>query len=326
MAPDFEVVQRINARLGTMGRLSADGRPTFGFPVRDLVKMTLDISEDCLLIPAHAWTPWFSVFGANSGFDSLEECFGAGSKYIHAVETGLSSDPEMNWRLSALDSISLISNSDAHSPNRIGREANVFAGEPGYREILEAIRAKDRGKFLFTIEFYPEEGKYHYDGHRACGVISSPQQTKENDYLCPVCKKKLTVGVLHRVESLADRPAGVMPPHGIPAVHLVPLEEIIASAVEQGVDTAAVQREYERMISHGGSEFNILLDLSPVDLANFCSPRILEGILRVREGRLRIIPGHDGVYGKIDIFGEQEQEREEAAGRSSNGKQMSLFS
>jgi len=323
MAPDFEVAERINARLGKMGRLSADGRPTFGFPVRDLVKMVLDISADCLLIPAHAWTPWFSLFGANSGFDSLEECFGAESKYIYAIETGLSSDPEMNWRLSTLDSITLISNSDAHSANRIGREANVFAEEPNYREILQTIRRKDRGRLLFTIEFYPEEGKYHYDGHRACGVIFSPQETKENDYFCPVCKKRLTVGVLHRVDFLADRPPGIMPPGGIPAVHLVPLEEIIAAAIEQGVDTAAVQREYERMISHGGSEFNILLDLSPVDLASFCNPKILEGILRVREGRLRIIPGHDGVYGKIDIFGEEGPE--EAPIGERDGRQMSLF-
>jgi uncharacterized protein (TIGR00375 family) len=285
----------------------------------------LDISDRCLVIPAHAWTPWFSLFGANSGFDSLEECFGEESKHIHAIETGLSSDPEMNWRLSALDPITLISNSDAHSPSRIGREANVFAGEPNGQEILEAIRQKDRSKFLFTIEFYPEEGKYHYDGHRACGIVFSPAETKRNNYLCPVCKKKLTVGVMHRVESLADRPVGVMPPGGIPSVHLVPLEEIIAAALEQGVNTAAVEREYQRMISQGGSEFNILLDLSPSDLASFCTSRILEGILRVREGRLRIIPGHDGTYGKVQIFiGEEGEETDESAGEGDT-RQMSLF-
>jgi len=324
-APDFDAAERINGRLERMGRLSADGRPIFGFPVRELVKTVLGISDRCLVIPAHAWTPWFSLFGANSGFDSLEECFGEESKHIHAIETGLSSDPEMNWRLSALDPITLISNSDAHSPNRIGREANVFAGEPNGQEILEAIRQKDRSKFLFTIEFYPEEGKYHYDGHRACGIVFSPAETKRNNYLCPVCKKKLTVGVMHRVESLADRPVGAMPPGGIPSVHLVPLEEIIAAALEQGVNTAAVEREYQRMISQGGSEFNILLDLSPSDLASFCSPRILEGILRVREGRLRIIPGHDGTYGKIQIFiGEEGEETDESAGEVDT-RQMSLF-
>jgi len=324
-APDFDAAERINGRLERMGRLSADGRPIFGFPVRELVKTVLGISDRCLVIPAHAWTPWFSLFGANSGFDSLEECFGEESKHIHAIETGLSSDPEMNWRLSALDPITLISNSDAHSPSRIGREANVFAGEPNGQEMLEAIRQKDRSKFLFTIEFYPEEGKYHYDGHRACGIVFSPAETKRNNYLCPVCKKKLTVGVMHRVESLADRPVGAMPPGGIPSVHLVPLEEIIAAALEQGVNTAAVEREYQRMISQGGSEFNILLDLSPSDLASFCSPRILEGILRVREGRLRIIPGHDGTYGKIQIFiGEEGEETDESAGEVDT-RQMSLF-
>ena len=325
IAPNFEVAERINVRLGKMGRLSADGRPTFGFPIKDLVKIVLDISSECLLIPAHAWTPWFSLFGANSGFDSLEECFGAESKFIYAIETGLSSDPEMNWRLSALDSITLISNSDAHSPSRIGREANVFAGEPTYQGMCEAIRRKDRGKLLFTIEFYPEEGKYHYDGHRACGVISSPAETKRNNGVCPVCKKRLTVGVMNRVDSLADRPSGIMPPGGIPAVHLVPLEEIIAAALEQGVETAAVEKEYQRMISHGGSEFNILLDLSPADLANFCTPRILEGILRVREGRLRILPGHDGVYGKVDIYGEEGEGREESPAGGREQGQMSLF-
>ena len=324
-APDFDAAERINGRLERMGRLSADGRPIFGFPVKELVKTVLDVSDRCLVIPAHAWTPWFSLFGANSGFDSLEECFGEESKHIHAIETGLSSDPEMNWRLSALDPITLISNSDAHSPSRIGREANVFAGEPNGQEMLEAIRQKDRSKFLFTIEFYPEEGKYHYDGHRACGIVFSPAETKRNNYLCPVCKKKLTVGVMHRVESLADRPVGAMPPGGIPSVHLVPLEEIIAAALEQGVNTAAVEREYQRMISQGGSEFNILLDLSPSDLASFCSPRILEGILRVREGRLRIIPGHDGTYGKIQIFiGEEGEETDESAGEVDT-RQMSLF-
>ncbi len=324
-APDFDAAERINGRLERMGRLSADGRPIFGFPVRELVKTVLDVSDRCLVIPAHAWTPWFSLFGANSGFDSLEECFGEESKHIHAIETGLSSDPEMNWRLSALDPITLISNSDAHSPSRIGREANVFAGEPNGQEMLEAIRQKDRSKFLFTIEFYPEEGKYHYDGHRACGIVFSPAETKRNNYLCPVCKKKLTVGVMHRVEALADRPVGVMPPGGIPSVHLVPLEEIIAAALEQGVNTAAVEREYQGMISQGGSEFNILLDLSPSDLASFCSPRILEGILRVREGRLRIIPGHDGTYGKIQIFiGEEGEETDESAGEVDT-RQMSLF-
>src|SRR4030043_1588143 len=177
-APSFEVVETIRAKLGNLGKLSSDGRPIFGFAAKELVKMILDISPDCLIIPAHAWTPWFSIFGANSGFDSIEECFEEMTPHIHAIETGLSSDPEMNWRVSTLDPLTLISNSDAHSPNRLGREANAFDCERDYHEITEAIRKKDQRKILFTIEFFPEEGKYHYDGHRQCGVVFAPSQTK----------------------------------------------------------------------------------------------------------------------------------------------------
>ncbi len=207
-APGFKVVERINCQLGRLGKLGSDGRPTFGFPVKELVKIILDISPECLIVPAHAWTPWFSLFGANSGFDSIEECFGEQTQYIQAIETGLSSDPEMNWRISALDRISLLSNSDAHSPDRIGREANVFNCELDYQEIMETIKRRDKEKFLFTIEFFPEEGKYHYDGHRRCTILFSPQQTRENNSICPVCGRRITVGVINRVETLADRPAG----------------------------------------------------------------------------------------------------------------------
>ena len=223
-APSFEVVEAIRSKLGNLGKLSSDGRPTFSFSAKELAKMILDISPDCLIVPAHAWTPWFSIFGANSGFDSIEECFGEMSPQIRAIETGLSSDPEMNWRLSALDPITLLSNSDAHSPNRLGREANAFDCALDYHEIVGTIRNKDRRKLLFTIEFFPEEGKYHYDGHRQCGVIFSPSQTKANQYLCPKCHKKLTVGVVHRVEELSDRPEGFVPKNAIPSIHLIPLE------------------------------------------------------------------------------------------------------
>src|SRR5512136_345672 len=258
-APGFEAVEAIQSKLGNLGKLSSDGRPIFTFSAKELAKMILNISGDCLVIPAHAWTPWFSIFGANSGFDSIEECFGELSPHIHAIETGLSSDPEMNWRLSALDSITLISNSDAHSPNRLGREANAFDCELDYREIAETIRKKDRKKLLFTIEFFPEEGKYHYDGHRDCGVIFSPSKTKANQYLCPSCHKKLTVGVLHRVEELADRPEGFIPKNAIPSIHLIPLEEIVAEALGVRVGTKSEEAEYERLIDKGGSEFQILL-------------------------------------------------------------------
>ncbi len=306
-APDLETVERINRTLSRYGELQQDGRPTFTFPVKDLVKMILDCSERCLLIPAHAWTPWYSVFGANSGFDSLEECFEEEARNIHAIETGLSSNPQMNWRLSALDRITLISNSDAHSPNRIGREANVFSCEMNYDEITRVIREKDPRGFLFTIEFFPEEGKYHFDGHRSCGVLFSPKETKEHNYLCPVCGKRLTVGVMHRVEELADRPEGYVPAGAIPAIHLVPLDEIIAEALGVGREAKGVEREYLRLVEAAGSEFAVLLDLPSEELRRLAPARVFEGIMRVRRGELKIVPGHDGVYGKIQIFPEQHE-------------------
>jgi uncharacterized protein (TIGR00375 family) len=306
-APSFEVVEAIRSKLGNLGKLSSDGRPIFSFPAKELLKMILDISADCLIIPAHAWTPWFSIFGANSGFDSIEECFGELSPHIHAIETGLSSDPEMNWRLSALDGITLLSNSDAHSPNRLGREANAFDCDLVYKEIIETIRKKDSKKLLFTIEFFPEEGKYHYDGHRQCGVISSPSQTKASQYLCPNCHKKLTIGVMHRVEELADRPEGFIPKKAIPSIHLIPLEEVIAEALGVRVGTKAVEAEYERLVERGGSEFQILLNATPDELASFVPARTLEGIIRMRQGKVSIIPGHDGVYGKISLFPEKKE-------------------
>lgn len=201
-----------------------------------------------------------------------------------------------------LDTITLISNSDAHSPNRLGREANVFDCGLNYREIAQAIRDKDPRRFLFTVEFFPEEGKYHFDGHRSCGVIFSPPQTKANNYLCPVCKKRLTIGVMHRVEEMADRKEGFVPGNSIPSIHMVPLVEIIAESIGVGVGTKAVETEYERLIQAAGSEFAVLLDLPPEELKRFTSPRTLEGIIRMRQGKLHIVPGHDGVYGKINIF------------------------
>ena len=309
-APSFEVVEVICSKLRNLGKLSSDGRPIFSFTAKELARMILDISKDCLIIPAHAWTPWFSIFGANSGFDSIEECFGEMSPHIHAIETGLSSDPEMNWRLSALDSITLLSNSDAHSPNRLGREANAFDCALDYQEITETIRKKDRKKLLFTIEFFPEEGKYHYDGHRQCGVIFSPSQTKTNQYLCPNCRKKLTVGVMHRVEDLSDRPEGFIPKNAIPSIHLIPLEEVIAGGLGVQVGAKAVESEYERLVERGGSELRILLDATPDELASFVPPNILDGIIRMRQGKVKIVPGHDGVYGKITLFPERKEGEE----------------
>lgn len=306
-APSFSVVEKINGQLSRFGNLSSDGRPILTFPARELVKLIMDISSECLLVPAHAWTPWFSLFGSESGFDSIRECFGDQSDHIYAIETGLSSDPEMNWRLSALDRITLLSNSDAHSPNKIGREANVFSCGLDYREIIDVIKTGDPSRFLFTIEFFPEEGKYHFDGHRRCKVLFSPSETRREKGVCPVCRRRLTVGVMHRVETLSDRKEGAVREKVVPSRHLIPLEEIIAEALGIGVGSQAVTTEYERLIASGGSEFSVLLDLSREELSPFASPRVIEGIMRVREGRVKIVPGYDGVYGKIEIFSDPEQ-------------------
>lgn len=310
LAPSFEVVDRLNARLARRGKLSADGRATFTFPVKDLVKLVLDTSPDCLLIPAHAWTPWFSLFGANSGFDSLEECFEEEAGHLYAIETGLSSDPAMNWRLSALDRLTLLSNSDAHSPSRIGREACVFEAELDYGQITGAIKQRGPGRLLFTIEFFPEEGKYHFDGHRSCGVSLEPGETRRMGRRCPRCQRPLTIGVLHRVESLADRPKGYVLENAPRPRHLVPLQEILAEVLGAAPDTKGVLRAYEALTAAGGSEFQILLDLPEEEIFRIAEPRVAEAILRVRQGRVQIEPGYDGVYGRVQIFGESKEEQE----------------
>jgi uncharacterized protein (TIGR00375 family) len=309
-APSFEVVEKINIKLSSRGKLSSDGRPVFGFPVKDLVKLILDISSECLIVPAHAWTPWFSIFGSNSGFDSIEECFEGEAKNIYSIETGLSSDPEMNWRLSSLDRITLISNSDAHSPNRIGREANIFNCKMDYKEIVDTIKKKDRGRFLSTIEFFPEEGKYHYDGHRRCNLRLAPKESIKHGNICPVCEEKLTIGVMHRVEELADREEGFIPPNAIPSKHLIPLEEIIAEALGYDKGSKAVEREYMRLIELYGSEFNILMDRDEEEFKGVTSKKIIDGIMRVRKGDVFINAGYDGKYGEIKIFKEEDKKIE----------------
>lgn len=308
-APSFEAVDKINACLNKIGNLKSDGRPILGLDAKELAKIVLDASKDCLVIPAHAWTPWFSIFGSKSGFNSIEECFGEYSKYIYAIETGLSSDPAMNWRLSSLDKITLISNSDAHSPQKIGREANVFDTEISYSAIADAIKSKDPEKFLYTIEFFPEEGKYHFDGHRSCEVSLSPKESKKYNNLCPNCGKPLTIGVLNRVAELADRSDNFKPKDAIPFKSLVPLSEIIAETLGRGVATKEVVKHYQNLISKLGSEFNILLNAPPEDLKSATLPEIAEGIIRVREGKIFVEPGYDGVYGKVHIFSKGEQRK-----------------
>jgi len=306
-APSFEMVEKINTHLGWIGNLKADGRPILGLDAKELAKIVLNISQDCLIVPAHIWTPFFSIFGSRSGFDSIEECFEDYSKYIYAGETGLSSSPDMNWRLSALDKITLISNSDAHSPAKLGREANVFDTELNYQSIIETIKSKNPQKFLYTIEFFPEEGKYHYDGHRMCGISLSPAESKKYNNICPNCGRPLTIGVLNRVDSLADRPEGFKPENAIPFKSLVPLEEIIADVVGQGVGTIEVEKEYKNLIEKFGNEFSVLIDVPRQELEAVTLPEIAEGIIRVREKKVFIEPGYDGVYGKIRIFSKGEQ-------------------
>jgi len=308
-SPSFEVCEKISAQLGWIGNLKSDGRPILGLDAKELTKIVLSASENCLVVPAHVWTPWFSLFGSKSGFDSIEECFEEYSKYIYAGETGLSSNPEMNWRLSALDKIALISNSDSHSPQKIGREANVFDADLSYFGVVEAIKSKNPKNFLYTVEFFPEEGKYHFDGHRVCGIRTSPKETKKYNNICPVCGKPLTVGVLSRVEELADRPQGAKPVNAIPFKSLIPLQEIIADVLGSLPGSKQVQEKYQELVKKIGSEFKVLIDASPQELAMAGLPEIAEGIIRVREGRVNVDPGYDGVYGKISIFsGRSEKE------------------
>ncbi len=274
---------------------------------KELAKIILNSSPDCLVIPGHIWTPWFSLFGSKSGFDKIEECFEEYTKYIYALETGLSSDPLMNWRLSALDRFVLVSNSDSHSPEKIGREANVFDTDLSYFAISQAMKQKDPAKFLFTVEFFPEEGKYHFDGHRSCNVSLNPEQTKQYNGICPICKRPLTIGVLNRVAELADRPDGFKPVNAIPYKSLVPLRELIGEALGVGPASKQVEKEYQSLIQSCGSEFAILLDVSVDILQGRTLPAISQAIGLMRQGKVQAVPGYDGVYGKIKVFGEIEK-------------------
>jgi len=328
-APSLEAVEKINRKLSVIGNLYSDGRPILGLSSYDLTKIILEVDKNCLIIPAHAWTPWFSIFGSKSGFNSIEECFRDLSKEIFAVETGLSSDPEMNWRLSKLDPIALISCSDAHSPANLGREATVFEFKDnnyGYQNIIDALKFKKNNfpnlkdnPLKYTIEFFPEEGKYHFDGHRLCNATClNPTETKKYQGICPVCKKPLTVGVMNRVEELADRPEGYHP-SGFPgSKHLVPLQEIIAESFGVQKNSVRVQEEYQKMVYLFNSEFNILLDEPIENIAKNHSAKIAEGISFMREGKVKKIPGYDGVYGIVKVFDAKERQKNEP-------KQKTLF-
>ncbi len=307
--PSLDSGEKFSKKLASMGNTAADGRPILGFSAKELVKIALDIDADAMVIPAHAWTPWFSVFGSKSGFDSLEECFEEMTPHIKAIETGLSSDPDANRRISFLDKIAMISNSDAHSPAKIGREANVFDCELSYFEIKKAIQSRSLKKFLYTVEFFPEEGKYHYDGHRLCGINYHPRESIAAKNRCPVCFKPLTLGVLHRIEELSDRPWDFKPKGAVPQKHMIPLEEIIADVKDVGVQSKKVRAEYELLLAKGGTEFEILLDLPEVELVRIAGEKTAEAIMRVREEKVNIIPGFDGEFGKVSIFRDIEKDR-----------------
>jgi uncharacterized protein (TIGR00375 family) len=316
-APSFKTVDRINETLSRYGNLASDGRPTLGLDCAELARIIFDLDENCIIVPGHIWTPWYSLFGSMSGFNRIEDCFEEQTSKIFALETGLSSAPDMNWRLSVLDRFTLISNSDSHSLQRLGREANVFDCELDYKTIREVLKTKDKSRFLYTIEFFPEEGKYHFDGHRLCGIRFSPKQTRENKGICPKCGRSVTIGVMNRIEQLADRPEGFIPQNAIPFKNLVPLDEIIAEAKGVNKGSKVIEKEYFSAIANFGSEFEILMDVGKDDLEKRLNPRVAEGILRVREGKVKILAGFDGEYGKIRIFNEEEAKEDE--------KQLTLF-
>lgn len=335
-SPSLVTCEKITKELIKRGcNLGSDGRAIIGLSAKQLIELVLGIDDKAMLIPCHAWTPWFSLYGSNSGFDSIEECFGDYSKYIYAIETGLSSDPEMNWRIKELENRAIISCSDAHSPMKMGREATVFRlNELSYTTICDAIKRKnDKNKILYTIEFYPEEGKYHYTGHRNCKVIQTTEETKKSN-ICPVCHKKLTVGVMHRVEDLAKvdvkgvtqnnsqglkwikDPKGIHPPY----VKLVPLHEIIAESLFSTVVSKKVLELYNTLCEQFGSEMQILLKTPTADIAKI-NPRLAQGIDKVRRGDIYIRPGFDGEYGIVKIWSDDEK----ADAKNKDVKPQKLF-
>ncbi|SCF43149.1 UvrD-helicase domain-containing protein [Micromonospora mirobrigensis] len=298
--PDLDAVGRFNAALGRIGNLGSDGRPILGLDSRDLLEITLEASPDGYLVPAHIWTPWFSALGSKSGFDAIADCYADLAEHIFAVETGLSSDPEMNWRVGSLDGYQLVSNSDAHSPPALAREATVFRAPLDYFAVREALRTGDG--LAGTIEFFPEEGKYHADGHRLCGVNWAPERTREAGGRCPECGKPLTVGVLSRVEELADRPAGHRPAHAREVTHLVPLAEILGEINKVGARSKKVEGKLNELVAALGPELEILTRAPLDEIGRVGGELLAEGIGRLRRGDVRRVPGYDGEYGVITLF------------------------
>ena len=301
MLPGLEEAQKLSGKLEKIGNLHSDGRPILGLPCKDLLEMLLETTSKGIYVPAHIWTPHFSMMGEFSAFSSLEECFEELAPYVHAIETGLSSDPAMNWRVPALENVQLISNLDAHSPSKLGREANLMEIEISYDGLEKAIQT---GEGLSgTIEFYPEEGKYHLDGHRKCQVCLMPEQTKEQGGICPVCGKKLTVGVLHRIEELADKKEGYVKADAKPFEKLVPLMEIIAEDMGYSTASKRVFEKYQQALLKLGTEFEILREVPLEDIQAQLGEKIAGGISNIRKGKVQCTPGFDGEYGKIKVMG-----------------------
>jgi len=308
LAPDFETVEGIQARLARIGNITSDGRPILGLDARDLLELVLEVNENVFFIPAHIWTPWFSVLGSKSGFDSIEECFEDLTPHIHAVETGLSSDPPMNWMCSFLDRYTLVSNSDAHSPEKLGREANLFDSDLSYPAMIRAMKNPAEETFLGTVEFYPQEGKYHFDGHRKCGIVWDPLESLKHNGICPVCGKKLTVGVLSRVAQLSDRDDIEQRSDKKPFHSLIPLKELLSEILGVSANSKKVIQAYQALIQKGGSEFDILLNMPLDELAHVTNEIVVEGIRRMRNREVFVKEGFDGEYGQIHVFDEKERQ------------------
>jgi DNA helicase-2/ATP-dependent DNA helicase PcrA len=306
--PDFEAADRVAAALGRLGNVASDGRPILGVDSRDVLEITLASSPDAFLVPAHIWTPWFSALGGQSGFDSIADCFADLAGHVFAAETGLSSDPAMNWRLSALDRYALVSNSDAHSPEKLGREASLFDCDLSYFAIRDALRDR-REQFLGTVEFFPEEGKYHFDGHRKCEVALTPAEAAAAGHLCPRCGKRLTAGVMSRVDALADRSDGFRPAGARPFHSLVPLRELLGEVIGAGPATGRVQKAYERLLARVGPELALLTAAPCEEVAREAPPLLDEALRRMRRGEVKVRAGYDGEYGVVRVFDEDERRR-----------------
>lgn len=308
LAPDFSTVDKIQQKLDTIGNITSDGRPILGLDSRNLLEICLDASDEIFFIPAHIWTPWFSALGSKSGFNSIDECYGDLTSHIYAVETGLSSDPPMNWMCSFLDKFTLVSNSDAHSPEKLGREANLFNTDINYESITESIKSGNPNQFLGTVEFFPQEGKYHYDGHRKCNICWDPTETVKHKKTCPVCGKKVTVGVMHRVAELSDREDFTAAENRHPFYSLVPLKEILSEILGVGPQSKSVSNHYSSLLEKAGPEFDILLHLPLDQLSSKGGELLAEGVKRMRTGNVIIKQGYDGEFGIITVFSKNEME------------------